>query len=501
MQKFVGRFAKYIACAVAIPLFAVMIVAQSGVHDPGPRPGAAGAGGVFPGVSTLTSHVFRDAKAKFQEVDSVSGTIEAGVGLGPTFNGNSCAMCHVQPAIGGTSPAPFSPQVPAQNPQIAMATLDRVPGGNNFVPFFVTANGPVREARFILNPDGTPDGGVHGLFTIKGRSDAPGCNLAQPNFNTQANNFNLIFRIPTPVFGAGLIENTPDLTLQANLAATASQRANFGIAGKFNTSGNDGTITRFGWKAQNKSLLIFSGEAYNVEMGVSNEGFPNERSAVAGCVFNPTPEDATNFFDVGVAPPGTTTTTTQVDSDIVNFALFMRLAAPPTPTTASASELRGKTSFVNVGCALCHSPSLTTAASSIDPAMSNVTYHPYSDIALHHMGSTLADGVTQGAGGPDEFRTAPLWGVGQRLFFLHDGRTSDLLQAINQHSSNPNDCVSTDTSESFEIVFQAQGVEAFYTPADVVDQFCGSEANAVIQNFFNQPAGTQQDILNFLRSL
>jgi CxxC motif-containing protein (DUF1111 family) len=165
--------------------------------------------------------------------------------------------------------------------------------------------------------------------------------LAQPNFNAQANNFNLIFRIPTPVFGAGLIENTPDLTLQANLAATASQRANFGIAGKFNTSGNDGTITRFGWKAQNKSLLIFAGEAYNVEMGVSNEGFPNERAAVPGCVFNPTPEDSTNFFDTGVTPPGSTTTTTQVDSDIVNFALFMRLAAPPTPTTASASELRG----------------------------------------------------------------------------------------------------------------------------------------------------------------
>jgi len=494
MQKFVGRFAKYVACAVAIPLFAVMIVAQSGVHDPGPRGGAAGAGGAFAGLNANEKTVFNGARAKFQEVDSVSGTIESGVGLGPTFNGNSCAMCHAQPAVGGTSPAPFSPQVPQQNPQIAMASLDRVAGGNNSVPSFITANGPVREARFILNNNGTPDGGVHGLFTIKGRTDAPGCNLAQPNFATQLNNFNVIFRIPTPVFGLGLIENTPDLTLQANLAANASQKANFGIAGKFNTSGNDGTITRFGWKAQNKSLLIFAGEAYNVEQGVSNEAFPNERSAVAGCVFNPTPEDSTNGFD------GSTGTTVQIDSDVVNFAIFMRLTNPPTPTTASASELRGQTAFSNVGCALCHTPSLTTAA-SIFTGMGNFTYHPYSDIAVHHMGSTLADGVTQGGAGPDEFRTAPLWGLGQRLFFLHDGRTSDLLQAINQHSSNPNDCVSTDTSESFEIVFQAQGVEAFYTPADVVDQFCGSEANAVIQNFFNQSAGTQQDILNFLRSL
>ena len=67
--------------------------------------------------------------------------------------------------------------------------------------------------------------------------------------------------------------------------------------------------------------------------------------------------------------------------------------------------------------------------------MSNVTYHPFSDFAIHHMGSGLSDGINQGAAGPDQFRTAPLWGLGQRLFFLHDGRTSDLLQAIQAHAS------------------------------------------------------------------
>src|SRR4029079_12891433 len=136
--------------------------------------------------------------------------------------------------------------------------------------------------------------GVAGLFTIRGRDDAPGCNLAQPNFATQVANGDIIFRIPTPTFGLGLIENTPDLTLQANLAANAAQKAALGISGRLNTSGNDGTVTKFGWKAQNKSLNIFAGEAYNVEQGVSNEVFPNERSAVPGCVFNTTPEDHTN---------------------------------------------------------------------------------------------------------------------------------------------------------------------------------------------------------------
>src|SRR5262249_4540818 len=115
--------------------------------------------------------------------------------------------------------------------------------------------------------------------------------------------------------------------------------------------------------------------------------------------------------------------------------LFMRLSAPPTPTTASNSELTGQKLFTFIGCSLCHSPTLTTAASQYT-GMSNVTYHPYSDFAVHAMGSSLADGISQGSAGGNEFRTAPLWGVGQRLFFLHDGRTSDLLEAIQAHTGS-----------------------------------------------------------------
>ena len=129
----------------------------------------------------------------FMEVDSVSGTIsgEGGSGLGPTFNGNSCAQCRAFPAVGGSSPA--------TNPQVELATLD---GAQNTVPSFVTSTGPVREARFIRNSDGSPDGGVHGLFTIAGRTDAAGCDLKQPNFAAQLANNNVIFRIPTPTFGS-----------------------------------------------------------------------------------------------------------------------------------------------------------------------------------------------------------------------------------------------------------------------------------------------------------
>jgi CxxC motif-containing protein (DUF1111 family) len=429
--------------------------------------------------------LFNQALLRFQEVQSVSGKIagEDSGGLGPGFNGNACTMCHAEPALGGSGPGLASPQHSVPNPQVALATLD---GAKNTVPSFITANGPVREARFIRNADGSPDGGVHDLYTIAGRSDAPGCTLAQPNFAQQLAFNNVIFRIPTPLFGLGLVENTPDATLRMNLAATQAARSQLGIGGTFNTSGNDGTITRFGWKAQNKSLLIFAGEAYNVEQGVTSELFPNERSAIPGCVFNQGPEDATVMLNGNNSSPNFGTlvgTASEMLSDVGNFAVFMRLSAPPTPGPQNASTQNGSTLFNSVGCALCHSPSLTTA-DSIFTGMGSVTYHPFSDYALHHMGSGLADGINQGAAGPDQFRTAPLWGVGQRLFFLHDGRTSDLLQAIEAHSG----CGAGDSGHDR---FHDQGFR----------RNCSSEAYQVINNFNHLSPSQQQNILDFLRSL
>jgi len=435
-------------------------------NDPGPRPGASAAGSFFPTLSTNEQTLFNQSQLRFQEIDSVLGLIagEAGVGLGPTFNGNSCAQCHAQPTIGGSSPGLTSPQNPVANPQVALATLD---GALNSVPSFITSDGPVREARFIQTSSGTADGGVHGLYTITGRSDAIGCSLAQPDFADALTANNVIFRIPTPLFGLGLVEATPDSVLQANLAATQTARTALKIAGAFNTSGNDGTITRFGWKAQNKSVLMFVGEAYNVEQGVSNELFPNERSAVAGCVFNGSPEDATPLLNGNSSSTNFGTnvgTASEMSSDIVNFAAFVRLSAPATPAPATASITRGSALFSSIGCSLCHSPSLTTGPSPFT-GMSNVTYNPYSDFAVHNMGTGLTDGIRQGGAGPFQFRTAPLWGLGQRLFFLHDGRTSDLIQAIAAHSSS------------------------------------GSEANGVIKKYSNLKPSQVQDLLNFLRSL
>jgi CxxC motif-containing protein (DUF1111 family) len=362
---------------------------------------------------------------------------------------------------------------------IAVATLN---GAKNTVPWFITQNGPVREARFKRSTNGVSDGEVHNLFVITGRTDAPGCNIAQPDFlpagnplTGQGGNSNIIFRIPTPLFGAGLIEAIPDSAILANMQSNASEKSALGISGhanahlsgNVNRSANDGTITRFGWKAQNKSLLMFAGEAYNVEMGITNQLFPQERDETPGCLFNATPEDTLNFTPT---PATTDNSNTAVISDIEAFANFMRMLAPPAPATPSSEK--GGATFATIGCVHCHTPSFTTGAkiasgSSTSPsaALSNQTANLYSDLLVHHMGKRLADGITQGGAGPDEFRTAPLWGVGQRIFFLHDGRTTNLVEAIRDHQSD------------------------------------GSEANEVIKRFNRLTTQEQQDVIDFLRSL
>ena len=173
-------------------------------HDPGVRSGAPAAGSPLGGLTTGQLSYFQNGQSAFSETIFVQNAPPGGDnGLGPRFNSNSCISCHAFPAVGGSSPF--------VNPQIAAATAM---GARNHVPSFLSSTGPVREVRFKTKPDGTPDGGVHALFVISGRSDAPGCNAQQEDFSNASN---LSFRIPTPTFGLGLIEAIPDTTLRANL--------------------------------------------------------------------------------------------------------------------------------------------------------------------------------------------------------------------------------------------------------------------------------------------
>jgi|RhiMetdeSRZDD1v2_1073273.scaffolds.fasta_scaffold277951_1 CxxC motif-containing protein (DUF1111 family) len=452
-----------LALLLSLLLHTHTVTSQSAflAQDPGVRGGPAGAGDPIAGLSPTQLAFFNAGRDEFVAVEEVAD------GLGPRMNLDACGGCHAQPMVGGTSPA--------VNPQVAFATTN---GATNSLPSFITADGPVREARFVSNPDGSPDGGVHNLFTIAGRADARGCILAQPDFARELASNNVIFRIPTPVFGAGLIEQIPDREIMTNLDGNATQKNTMGIGGRpniilagstitgqANLNGNDGTIARFGWKAQDKSLLLFAGEAYNVEMGITNELFQTEREEAPACQFATVPNDVTNTDAV---------TSLEALSAIEKFAFFMRFLAPPTPSPdtpgGSRSITRGQRLFSDIGCALCHTPTLHTGNATV-AALRNQPVHLFSDLLLHFMGPGLADGVTQGQAGPGEFRTAPLWGVGQRIFLLHDGRTTDLLAAIQAHQSG-----SSGTSDA-------------------------SEANAVIQTFSDLPEPQKQDILNFLRSL
>jgi CxxC motif-containing protein (DUF1111 family) len=487
-------------------------IAQPPSNSP-PQPPAGGAGNIIGGAGAGSlSTMWFQALTVFSAAAIVSTTSSPPptiVGLGPSFNGLSCFACHAEPTVGGASPgivtvngntvaSNFSPGMQyngvGDNPEFIAEGAD---GATNTPPCFIVPsgsggcagislgdflaplnfdNGPVVEVRFpagfvpsAASPDVDPvdPGAVADLFTFMGRGDAPaGCVIGQEPITQELEAGNAIFRTPTPTFGLGLVENTPELELEQNAQLNAAAKTSLGISnGVFNHVGNDQTITRFGWKAQNKSLMMFAGEASNVEMGVTNELFPNERTTGNGanCTPNPQPEDQV----LGTTP---TTDASQISSVMQNNAVFMRLNAAPsqcdfasgttggggtgTPkcnqlsnaalqgqcffgTSASASatafcaNATGGLPGYGIGCVLCHSSTLTTANSNT-PGLGNQTFAPYSDFALHVMGSD-GDGVSQGQAGPAQFRTAPLWGAGQRFFFMHDGRFYNLDDAVEGH--------------------------------------------------------------------
>jgi CxxC motif-containing protein (DUF1111 family) len=498
-------------------LLAVVVLCAGVAHsvdtfrakDPGVRAGA-GVGNPLANLTPTQSEFFNTGKVAFVEAETVAD------GLGPRMNLDNCAGCHSQPVFGGTSPS--------RNPQIALARFNRVNRAGN-LPEFVSPDGPVRVARLVTNAEGTPDGAVQPLLTVADRPDAPGCSLADLDFARELAGHNLTFRIPTPVYGAGLIEQIPDSAIRANQGTNAAQNKALGIFGHPNIvrsagsvarpSGaevSEGPIARFGWKAHNASLLVAAAEAYHDEMGVTNELFQSEHNESAACQFL---SDRKNDIDVeglpavdsvrrylnakghrypldvaelrqrwiGFAarnPPGYYLTNTdgqapvETVSSIEKFASFMRYLAPPMPSLDSPggaeSITRGRRLFGDVGCAACHTPTLVTGNATV-AALRSQPVNLYSDLLLHDMGPGLADGVTQGDAGPTEFRTAPLWGLGQRIYFLHDGRTQDLVVAILAH----------------------RGGGA--TKGDA------SEADKVIGQFEALPETGKQDVLNFLRSL
>ena len=469
--------------ASLLPLIFALAVTGSAIaetpRDSGVRSGPPGAGSPLNGLTSIELSVFKEGLQRSIQLEAVCDsctdltpgksldpatanfvTHTNSSGLGTRFNGDQCTVCHNHPALGGSGgfmvPNPQDPPDRQRVPENPM--FDLIPhrkGAANLVPSFITRFGPIREVRFARKPDGTPDGGVHQLFTVVGRSDifppwqsgnCTAADLAQPNFDGEYARGNLRFRIPLQLFGLGILDGIQDREILGRHRATAAIRAQLGIAGVPNRSGNDGTITRFGWKAQNKSIAIFAAEAYNVEMGVTNDLFTQATDEVPECTADKSEPNDITRMEADESRNQAFANPLHEPPDWLMFAMFMRFLDAPKSAALSVSAVRGQELFgtgadhPGIGCAACHTPTMMTPAKSETAALQNLTVHAYSDLLIHHMGKNLADDITQGLATGDMFRSTPLWGVGQRRFFLHDGRTDDLLKAIDAHYSQATEC-------------------------------------------------------------
>jgi CxxC motif-containing protein (DUF1111 family) len=432
---------------------------DSGVTDPGPR-FPFNAGQPLPGVlnNPTLGTPFQTGQDLFIGLVQISSTSSPG-GAGPLYNAPGCGLCHGGGGnIGGGSPS-INPQGP--NGQAVNFFF----GTKNVAPSFEVANGPALQVILKRSVAGFPAGSVQQLFTIAGASGVPStCTISQPNFAAELAAGDIALRQPSQVLGTGLIDNISAQTLMQNLNDTASQRKTLGIGGVLNLVNDQ--VGKFGWKAQVASLTTFNGLALGRELGVTNLLFPieNDPNDPAGdCVVNPIPEDGNAFLTVPNGP--------QLQL-LPNLTLWEMLTDQPQPQPTAqqpADVSEGQALFGTVGCTLCHTPSMTTAKSSLAP-LSQVQANLYSDLALHHMGACLADGTSQGQASSDMFRTSPLWGAGTRTFFLHDGRTTNIWRAVEDHS-----CVAQ-------------------------SGFLASEANATITAFNALTVAQQQAVIDFLRS-
>jgi len=322
-----------------------------------------------------TAH-FMAGLEDFLEVETVED------GLGPVFNGKSCAECHAVPSVGGSEP------------NVGVARETRI--GRLFNKVFDPLDGSVSVNR---------GGGLLQQRAI----NLPGCHLKGEVVPPEATFVSL--RISTPLFGAGLIEAILDATILAN--QSNGGRPNY----VFNPDTGGTELGRFGWKAQVATLHQFAGDAYLNEMGITNPSFSHENlpqgePIPSGCDTVADPEDD--------------------GSGVTAFTNFMRFLAPAPRRPVTVQVQLGEQVFSQIGCASCHVPTMTTGPNSV-AALSNQRVNLFSDLLLHAMGAGLADGIEQGRAKGDEFRTAPLWGLSRRDRFMHDGGSNTIEKAILRH--------------------------------------------------------------------
>jgi CxxC motif-containing protein (DUF1111 family) len=354
--------------ATALALALVAVAAGAGADAP------VKFGDPFAALTATELIRFTAGLDDFKEVE------EAADGLGPVFNGVSCAACHSNPVVGGDS-------------NILETRFGRM-DGKKFDPM-TDAGGS------LIQTDGIDP--AHGCI---GETVPAGATV-------------IAKRKTTPLFGLGLVDHVPDATLQQ--LAKDQKRTAPRVAGQASLVRDAATglmrVGRFGWKAQVATLLTFSADAYLNEMGITSPIFPNENAPGGDTSLLNTCDQVATLEDDGTG--------------VAAFTDFMTMLAPPPRGAITPGAEGGAVVFARIGCAICHVPALTTGASSI-AALNKVTFAPYSDFLLHDMGA-LGDGIEQGPASGKQMKTAPLWGLRVRTRFLHDARATTLEDAIRAH--------------------------------------------------------------------
>ena len=363
---------------VGLSTAAAALLIALALHVEGRGQSAIQPGAPLPGLTQREFTEFRLGLDDFVEVETAED------GLGPAYNGTSCAACHNLPSIGGGGVI------------LEMRAAYR------------DADGDARE----LNEIG--DTLVHLLST-----PSHNCQVRMPD------DVNVIARrAPIPLFGAGLVEAIDDETIRG--LEDPFDRNRDGVSGRAAVIVDVGTgnprVGRFGWKAQHATLLAFGADAYRNEMGITNDLFPREfafnvsDAEMRLCDPLPDPEDR--------ADPATRR------RGIDNFESFMRFLAPLPRGGADDVTREGERVFAAIGCTSCHVPSLMTASNQ-NRLFDRRPVPLFSDLLLHDVGT--GDGIRQAAAEAGEIRTPALWGLRFRRPLLHDGRAATIAEAIEEH--------------------------------------------------------------------
>ena len=340
---------------------------------------------------------FEDNKFIFEEEETVAD------GLGPTYNDVGCVTCHQAVDTGG-----FGQQMEFRAGHITNGNFVDAPGGQ------------------LIHARGTDSDIVEHITTGE---------------NVRA------FRVVTQALGDGFVECIANQDLQANVAAEPSAQRGTLTAVPVTEANNTLRNGRFGWKAQQASLLSFAGDAYLNEMGITSkfDGFGGRSSSAPDAGTHENPASTADGVIQVTGPPFDPVVDPEDDGgDVLAFADFMAATrAPGRQNPIPAAATRGDPLFTQVGCAVCHTRTLTTApagtvinggAFTVPAALGDKIIHPFSDFALHDVGT--GDGIVQNAGqsSANQMRTAPLWGIRARNRFFHDGLTVNISEAIQRHA-------------------------------------------------------------------